>query len=89
VFVILGWVGGAIYLIGFSLLMIQGLSAARVSGSSAALALAVAVVADSSLIVFTNIGGFFAATLWTCAAYAATLGLAARKQPKIMVRAHA
>jgi hypothetical protein len=46
-------------------------------------------VADSSLIVFTNVGGFFAATLWTCAAYAATLGIAARKQPKIMVRAHA
>jgi hypothetical protein len=84
VFVALGWVGGAVYLIGFFVLMIQAVMAARASRSSAALALAVSVVAGSSILVFSNIGGFVAATLWTCAAYAATLGLAAREQTKML-----
>lgn len=84
VFVALGWVFGAVYLIGFFLLMIQAVIAARASQSSAALALAVSVVAGSSILVFSNIGGFVAATLWTCAAYAATLGLAAREETKML-----
>jgi O-antigen ligase len=83
VFVTFGWVGGAVYLVGFILIMLQAIIAARVSRSPAALALAVAVVGGSSILIFSNISGFLAAVLWTCAAYAATLGIAARHQPRV------
>jgi len=80
IFVALGWVGGAIYTAGFVLVTLQAVLAARTSGSSAALALAVATVGGSAIIIFSNITGFLAAVLWTCAAYAAALGIAARNQ---------
>jgi hypothetical protein len=87
IFVALGWVGGAIYMAGFILVILQAVLAARTSGSPAAMALAVAAVGGSTTIIFTNVTGFLAAVLWTCAAYAAALGIVAQnRRPHVTAR---
>ena len=74
----LGWLGGSIYLCGIGLVLAQAIVAARMSGDPAALALAVAAFASTANLVFVNMSGFWAASVWSCGAYAAALGIAQR-----------
>lgn len=78
IYLALGWVAGSIYLAGVGLVLLQALVEALFSRSNAAFALAIAAFAGAANLAFTNMTGVFAAIVWTCAAYAAALGMAAR-----------
>ena len=84
IYLALGWVAGSIYWAGIMLAMVQALLAARATRSSAALALAVAGVAGAASLPFTGMAGFYAAIVWTCAAYPAAIGLAHRNQRRMV-----
>ena len=79
IYLTLGWIGGSMYLAGIVLILGQALLAARTTRSPAALALAVAATASAGNLIFANMTGLFAATVWTCTAYAAALGIRDRE----------
>ena len=84
IYLALGWIGGSVHFVGIILVLSQALSAARMTRSPAALALAVTAVADACNLVFVGMAGFFAACVWTCAAYAMAIGIAYRNQRQIV-----
>ena len=87
IYLTLGWIGGSVYLAGIVLVLAQASIAARSTRSPAAFALAIAATASAANLLFANMTGLYAATVWTCAAYAASLGIADREgQGAITVR---
>ncbi len=84
IYLALGWVAGSVYWVGIVLAVVQALLAARATRSSAALALAVACAAGAASLPFTGMAGFYAAIVWTCAAYPAAIGLAYRNERRMV-----
>ncbi len=83
IYLALGWIGGSLHFAGILLALLQAVLAARLTRSPAALALAVAAVAGACNLVFVGMTGFFASCVWSCAAYAAAIGIAARNRPRL------
>ena len=78
IYLALGWVGGSVYLLGLTLVLLQALVAAKQSRQPAALILAVAAVEGGANLPFSTMGGLWSASVLSCASYAAALGIAGR-----------
>ena len=57
----LGWIGGTVYLVGILAILGQTMAGARATGSTAALAVAVAALANIASLIFANPMGVQAA----------------------------
>ncbi len=82
----LGWVAGSAYILGIILMMVQSVSAARLTRSPAAIALTAAAFSVVALLPFHNVTGLQGLMLWFPAGYAAAIGMEARITRRLATR---
>jgi hypothetical protein len=86
IFLTMGWIGGAVYVAGLLLTLAQSMLAARRTQLPGMLALTAVVVSGMVQIIFTNMVGLYAMTVWVSAGYIAAVQIHLRAYAKLHPR---